>query len=569
MRNDHGADFAIRGLETHSTAVWDYDWIMELMDTITTLDMNTLVLHRNDFIDELTWPGKYFGYQKKPGDRSYFDIYNQTYLTLYKYTPVRRPIPFQKGGYLKRILEQARRRNIQVYIENKELYFPDIILELHPELVHDGHICANDPFWPEFLKEKYREFFSEYPEVAGIITSPATGESKVSIMSNRCQCPRCQRTTKGEWFRSILTAMYEVTHEMGKKLVVRDFVFDPAAQQQIASVMESLPEDVVISLKNTPHDYYPTFPENPRIGNVGDHEQWLEFDTMGQYFGWGLGVSDMMEDYRARLRSAKQKGASGAIFRLDWEGLDSHSSFQTPNKINVYSGAMLSKDTQTPPEDIYSTFLRREGWLSGKGDEAEAEAWIRSILGRTWPITAKTVFINGCVFSDSSLIPVSMEHALWLSEEKNSLKDWDSSKADSLLPKRQSVEACIQEKQWALAQLDQLCQDSREWPDSISDDKADHLSQWFGLDREYLLMFRDVAEATMIARYLLYTEEQDESYRQEKKAQLQTVLEDLRQMEERFRQLFRQTDHTPWTVYTLLDPEHVNCFRRNIQQLPL
>ena len=75
------------------------------------------------------------------------------------------------------MLEQAKRRGIDVYIENKELYFPDILLEFYPNLVHNGHICATDPFWLEFLRVKYRDFFREFPEVAGIITAPATGET--------------------------------------------------------------------------------------------------------------------------------------------------------------------------------------------------------------------------------------------------------------------------------------------------------------------------------------------------------------------------------------------------------
>lgn len=121
-----------------------------------------------------------------------------------------------------------------MYIENKELYFPDILLEFYPNLVHDGHICATDPFWLEFLQVKYRDFFREFPEVAGIITAPATGESRVSIKSNRCQCERCRDVRKEEWFDNVLRAMYAPIHQAGKTLVVRDFVFDPQAHGEIA-----------------------------------------------------------------------------------------------------------------------------------------------------------------------------------------------------------------------------------------------------------------------------------------------------------------------------------------------
>src|SRR3546814_8753423 len=107
--------------------------------------------------------------------------------------------------------------------------------------------------------------------------------------------------------------MYEPIHAAGKTLVVRDFVFDRKTQTEIATVMEELPEDVIIALKNTPHDYYPTFPDNPRIGNVGKHRQWVEFEVMAQYYGWGIGPSEMIEDTRKRLAYSDAHGVEGVL----------------------------------------------------------------------------------------------------------------------------------------------------------------------------------------------------------------------------------------------------------------
>lgn len=562
-------DFSVRALELHSLYAWDYTWILRVMDTMTQLGMNTLVLHRNDYVDSVTYPGKYFGYTPREDDNSIFDVYSQIFRTVYRYTPCRRSNLYQKRAFLKRVLEQARRRGFRVYLENKELYFPDILLEFYPELVHDGHICATDPFWLDFLKTKYREFFRDFPEISGIITSPATGESKVSIQSNRCTCPRCRATSREDWFRSVLYAMYEPLHEAGKELIVRDFVFDAASQQQITSVMEELPEDVIISLKNTPHDYYPTFPINGRIGHVGPHRQWIEFDAMGQYFGWGLGVGNLMEDYRRRMKDALEKGACGAVFRLDWESLDGHSAYGTPNRLNIYSGGMLSRDVDTPSEQIYRAFLEAEDWIADSRRAAAVTDWFRSVMDRTWEATSKTVFINGCVFSDSSVMPVSLEHALWLGEEKNSLKDWDSSKAHALSPIRTSVDAALAEKDEALALVTELCRRSRSAPEGVDPAKAAWLRDWMALDLRYVRMFRSAARLVMLSRYLLESGEDDPAYRREKTAQFRDELASLQELEEEFRALFRQTDYTPHIVYTLLDPDRIDCLRRNMQSLAL
>ena len=68
--------FEVRALELHSQYAWDYNWIIKTMDFMKDLDFNTLVLHRNDFIDLIIYPGKYFGYEENAGD-TIFETYSQ------------------------------------------------------------------------------------------------------------------------------------------------------------------------------------------------------------------------------------------------------------------------------------------------------------------------------------------------------------------------------------------------------------------------------------------------------------------------------------------------------------
>ena len=58
---------------------------------------------------------------------------------------------------------------------------------------------------------------------------------------------------------------------LGRKLIVRDFVFDSASQKEISAVMEELPPDVIIFPEEyAPMDYYPhIFRANPRDRSCG------------------------------------------------------------------------------------------------------------------------------------------------------------------------------------------------------------------------------------------------------------------------------------------------------------
>lgn len=564
-------DFEIRAVEIHSLYAWDYRWVIKVMDFMKDMGMNTLILHRNDFIESVVYPGSIFGYQEQDNENTVFDVYSQCFRKIFKYTPTRRSNIFNKRAYFKRVLEEAKRRGLFVYIENKELYFPDIVTELYPHLLHDGHVCANDPFWLQFLKDKFTEFFRDFPEVAGIITSPATSESKVSIKSNRCTCDRCKNTSKEDWYRSILNTMYEVIHSFGKDFIVRDFVFDSSSQNEIATVMEELPEDVIISLKNTPHDYYPTFPINSRIGNVGKHRQWIEFDSMGQYFGMGLCVADLTEDYRRRLKDAKEKGVCGVIFRTDWESLDGHTSFDTPNKINLYSGARLTQNLDTPSSVIYQEFALKEGWIEDNNVNTEQQKeitdWLQAFYSKTWSVTSKTVFINGCVFSDSSMMPISMEHGLWLAEEKNSLKDWDPSKANVLSPKKESVEFAFKEKEEALNEINEIIEIVNNRPACVNEIKAAWIQDWMMQNHRYVNCFGVCCRLIMISRYLLESKETDESFRKQLRKQLDDEFFMLDLLIGRLEEVYYDTSYPINAIYTLLDIDRLKCLKRNILKL--
>ena len=59
----------------------------------------------------------------------------------------------------------------------------------------------------------------------------------------------------------MIMAMYKPFEEAGKKLIIRDFIYTKAEQDRFQKAFIDMPEEIVLSLKNTPHDFYPTFPD--------------------------------------------------------------------------------------------------------------------------------------------------------------------------------------------------------------------------------------------------------------------------------------------------------------------
>ncbi len=183
------------------------------------------------------------------------------------------------------LIRKAKASGVSVYFENKELWFKDFILTYKKDLFHDGVLCPSDPFWyEEFLPQKYRELFIALPDLAGIVVSIGTGEARLSISNTYgCTCDRCKNLDPVAWYKQMILGIYKPFHEAGKRLIIRDFIYTKAEQERFRKAFITLPDDIWLSLKNTPHDFYPTFPNNPLMGNVGNHPQITEYDVQGQF----------------------------------------------------------------------------------------------------------------------------------------------------------------------------------------------------------------------------------------------------------------------------------------------
>jgi len=558
--------FSLRAIEVHSAYAWDFRWITKVLDFAQRNDLNALVLHRNDVVDEVVFPGEQYGAPPECCSNVY-ERYNATYRTIYRYSPTRRSRTTLRRDYLSRVVEAAGRRGISVYLENKELYFPDVLLEMHPSVIKNGHVCPTDPFWWKFLETKYRELFQDIPGIAGIITSTGTGESRVSISGNRCTCETCRNTTAAGWHRQVLEVIHGVLSSLGKTLAVRDFVFDRSAHDRLAAGLDALPADVVAAIKNTPHDYYPTFPENPLIERMPGRQKWIEFDTMGQYFGWGIGIATMIDDFRRRLANASAKGATGVILRTDWESLDGHTSFDTPNILNLYAGAMLSADPETEAVAVYARWLQETDAFAASAEPAatrEAADWIGRIFSRNWEAISKLLFVQQCVFNDCSMFPVGYQQALWLAEEKNSLKDWLPGKADALAAEPQNLSAILREKEEGYLLVKELSARLESPPEILSKKFVADLRDRYRLFELYARGFRALARLFVLVRLrkAYGSTEPEEAAIPTEIGQL-TALEVLCEVDtviEEYRELYAQSDYPP-PVYELLNAERLRCFR--------
>lgn len=446
--NLHGSRaFVHRALEFHSARMWQWAQVEQSLDFMEEFDLNALVFHQNDIVDHLVFPQAFFPEE-----------------LMWKRWPVRMHSIYQNRHYINKVVSAAAARGIGFHLEIKEISFFDSLLELVPGLRSaDGSVCASNPFWWEFLDLKLRELLAAVPGLSGVIVSPGTRESKVSISANSCTCARCKATDPTDWYASLLGAMHRPLAEHDKSLAIRDFSYSADQQSRMLDAARRVSGDIVISLKNTPHDYYPTFPDNPRIGHTGGMRQWIEFDTWGQFFGMGVYPVSVVEDMQRRMRHAMKSGAEGIALRTDWEVITDAGSFNTLNILNVLGGAMLSRDVDVHLDAVYDAWARH-GFYSPMREASimaarqvpahpEAAGRLKDFMRRSWAVMEKAAYVRGHLFHEDDQYCDTVERSLDMLVRIHGRDDWDPGASRLLDPTSANIAVIFAEKEAALAEV--------------------------------------------------------------------------------------------------------------------
>jgi hypothetical protein len=448
--NKYAKGFRYRGLEFHSSRMWQWAQVSQALSFMQKFELNTLIFHQNDIVDDLVFPRAFF-----PED------------LMWKRWPVRLHSIYQNRHYINKVAREAKARGIAFFLEIKEIWFVDQLLEQVPALRNtDGSMCASNPFWWEFLEIKMRELIEAVPDLAGVIVSPGTRESKVSISTNTCACARCAATNPTDWYASLLGAMHRPLAEHGKTFSVRDFSYSADQQSRMLDAARRCSDNIVISLKNTPHDYYPTFPDNPRIGNTGGLRQWIEFDTWGQFFGMGFFPVSVVEDMQQRMRHAKACGAEGIALRTDWEVITDSGAFNSPNILNVIAGALLARDVDADLDLVYDAWSRHGLYSPLQAASAmqplhipthpQSSAMLKAFMQASWAVMEKSAYVRGHLFHEDDQYPDTVAKAFDMLIHIHGRDDWEPGASRLLAPTEGNLAVIFAEKAQASAEVKRL-----------------------------------------------------------------------------------------------------------------
>lgn len=555
------SDFNFRAMELHdSTQIWNLDEIRRRLDFCVRNNMNALVFHEPGIEDKIVFPAKFLGGSGEPG--SYYDAFLEVDHAILNHA-LRENLNLNRRDYMNHVIREAKEAGVEIYFENKELWFSDFILKYKKELMQDGVICPSDPFWyREFLPYKYKELFLALPDLAGIVCSIGTGEARLAISNTfACGCERCRHLDPVDWYKNMIIAMYHPFHEAGKKLIIRDFIYTKEEQERFREAFIDMPEDIILSLKNTPHDFYPTFPDNPLMGHVEEHPQITEYDVNGQFFGWGAQPSAMLSDIKRRLAYAREHGGTGFIARTDWEGVQDWTCFDNPNLVNLYAIAAYAENPDLSEEDIYLRWLEGENMLADgllPGELKKCVGKIRELMDETWPVVEKTNFVNGCLFSNDSCMHLTPAQFTFIGGTHHSLSEWDPDKKDALAMTPENIRQILADKDEACKRCEKLADSMAAENMGLKREAYEDLREHFEFMRWYVRGFRLTARGYCFGRYVAEADKDDILAEGRNAGEL--LMQTIQEMEEYREGLLKNDFIRKYPYDAQLNPERVRFY---------
>lgn len=554
-------EFEFRALEIDGDRIWQWKAVATAFSFMEKLNLNALVFNQNDLTETVIWPHKYYPLKLRRAR-----------------WPTRMSRVENAREYLTNVTVEAKKRGIRFFFEVKEISFPDGIIELHPEVLGaNGAICPNHPFWWEFLETKYTELFDVIPDLAGIIVSPGSRESQLSFVANKCSCKTCENDTPTEWYTKLIGAMYAPIKKHGKTLAVRDFASTRAEMDHVINAASNMSPDIVLMLKAMAQDFYPPQPNNPRIGHVDNHPQWIEYDCWGQFYGQGLFPCGVVEDLQRRLAYCLANGATGVQLRTNIEWETEQSVFNSFNLLNFAAGGLLSQNTTLDLDEVYKTWMQ-----FGLYDSLISESMVpdpvpiplaylsrlKNYMKASWDVMEKTVYVRGFLFcSGSGMFPQTVEEgfnhmrgqAILAEENAGGDPRWKGA-ATRVEPTEENIAVVFAEKDKALAEVQKLS--SILQPDSlpVSPEFKEHIKTLIHMYYVYVKGVRLAAIGCFRARQASVTKNAEAAQ------QALRAVDDLQQYRAEVVQMLGEK-YYPHYVYRMFDVDYLASLIRDIHRI--
>lgn len=232
----------------------------------------------------------------------------------------------------------------------------------------DKRVNFDHPGLFPYLRNRYEKLIKVVPGTAGfVLTFHECGNKVFKNSEVKTDKPVSER------IYLISQLLYDVAKVHNKKLIVRNFLYEPKEIEYFNEAVKKLPADILLMAKTEPHEFNPFYPADPNHGAFGGKREIIEID-LGIEEALNLHASYAQVDYIQKfVKRAREKGMAGMIgrARFYWE-----NPFEEQHEINLYAFGEFMRNPGLPADSVWFRWAR-------KHYNPQAAPYIVSALKRT------------------------------------------------------------------------------------------------------------------------------------------------------------------------------------------
>lgn len=284
-------------------------------------------------------------------------------------------------------LEKSHRAGIKTYMWHHELEVPNDFRTAFPEIVNEyGDVEVSHPIIKDFLENKVRDFFRQYPLMDGFVLTYY--ETKIPLLRLKGQ-----KMTVNEIMTYVTKILYDTCKSLGKEVIVRTNATTENDYKILLEAYEKVStDDLTIMEKWTQFDWSLSLPSNYFIRNIRENPLLMETDLFGEYYGKGRLPLMLKEHIQQKVAYCEQYNPVGYCSRIDRGG---YSAFGTVNEVNLYvmKAVLNGYDLEKTLDDFFAK------------NYGQAGPAVKTVMEKTERIVRKMIFANEYYFSQLSWFP--------------------------------------------------------------------------------------------------------------------------------------------------------------------
>jgi hypothetical protein len=253
----------------------------------------------------------------------------------------------------------------------------------------DGTLNLDNPDFWNWFRQDYRDMLKLVPDVNGLVlTFIETGARAENQYSEKLQ-------TGAEKLAAVVDAVAEVVcDELGKQLYIRTFAYtDSEYHNIIGSIDHIKSKKVILMMKETPHDFFLTHPNDKYAGTI-NRPTIIEFDCGNEFNGQGI-IANTWPEYIIKRWSdlIKRPNIIGYVARTD--RYNDTRIIGTPNEILLFALKKYTESQNITPDQIYDEFITER---YGK----EAVEFLKPAFKLAFDIVTSTLYTLGTNIANHS-----------------------------------------------------------------------------------------------------------------------------------------------------------------------